>query len=525
MSVADQAAAQRDDTLTVDPPPDDELVIAIVSAIGIDLQALTAELQAVLSDFGYRSFDLHLTDAFADLPWPEPLIEKPFDERVWSYMDAGDTLCREWGRPDAMALLAILQISLAREEETGNIELPSARTAYILRSLKRPEEIETLRAVYGRRFFVIGAATEETARLQFLRDRIRQSRIPPFPRTPKYTAEKLAARDESDAGAGRDENDREAGHGQNVRDTFHRADIFLDLSHDLQSQMHRAFDAVHGNPAGSPGRDEVGMMHAATAALRSAELGRQVGAAICTPDGALIATGANEVPKAFGGQYWEGEADDARDVRKKQDTNTVTRREIGFEIGEQLRANKLLKRGVKAQEILDVVEKSHFGDVIEYVRAVHAEMAALSDAARRSALVDGCTMYVTTFPCHHCARHILAAGIARVVFISPYAKSLALSLHGDALVVGRAPAGVRKVPFEPFIGIGPRRYGALFVHNNRKNSDGTLLGYDRMSAPARIEDRDPPDLRSDSLPYLQRERRAAGMVADAEEHGGFRMVR
>jgi cytidine deaminase len=516
MSATDKTSTQREATLTANPPPDDEIVIGIASAIGIDLQALTAELQAVLSDFGYRSFDLHLTDAFADLPWPTPLIEKPFDERIWSYMDAGDTLCREWGRSDAMALLAILQISVAREEETGNIELPSARTAYILRSLKRPEEIETLRSVYGRRLFVIGAATEETARLQYLRDRIRQSRIPPFPRTPKYTAEKLAARDESDT---------KVGHGQNVRDTFHRADIFLDLSHDLQSQMHRAFDAVHGNPAGSPGRDEVGMMHAATAALRSAELGRQVGAAICTPDGALIATGANEVPKAFGGQYWEGDTGDTRDVTQKQDTNTVKRREIGLEIGEQLRSKKLLKQGVKAQEILDVVEKSHFGDVIEYVRAVHAEMAALSDAARRSATVDGATMYVTTFPCHHCARHILAAGIARVVFISPYAKSLALSLHGDALAVGRASTGARKVPFEPFIGIGPRRYGALFVHNNRKNPDGTLLEYDRMSAPARIEDRDPPDLRSDSLPYLQRERRAAGMVADAERRGGFRMVR
>jgi deoxycytidylate deaminase len=525
MSAGDQTAAQSEKLLTLDPPPDDELVIGIVSAIGIDLEALTAELQAVLSDFGYRSFDLHLTDAFADLPWPAPLIEKPFDERVWSYMDAGDTLCREWGRADAMALLAILQIAVAREEETGNIELPSARTAYILRSLKRPEEVETLRAVYGRRFFVIGAATEETARLQYLRDRIRQSRIPPFSRTPKYTAEKLAARDESDPGTGREDNKTEAKHGQNVRDTFHRADIFIDLSRDLQGQMQRAFDAVHGNPAGSPGRDEVGMMHAATAALRSAELGRQVGAAICTPDGALIATGVNEVPKAFGGQYWEGDTEDARDVTKKQDTNTVTRREIGLEIGEQLRANKLLKRGVKAQEILDVVEESHFGDVIEYVRAVHAEMAALSDAARRGATVDGATIYVTTFPCHHCARHILAAGIARVVFISPYAKSLALSLHGDALVVGRATQGVRQVPFEPFIGIGPRRYGALFIHNNRKNPDGTLLEYDRMSALARIEDRDPPDLRSDRLPYLQRERRAAGMVSDAEELGGFRMVR
>ena len=88
-------------------------------------------------------------------------------------------------------------------------------------------------------------------------------------------------------------------------------------------------------------------MHAATAALRSAELGRQVGAAICTSDGAVVATGANEVPKAFGGQYWEGDDDDARDITKSQDTNTATRRAVGFEISAALASKKLLKRGVK----------------------------------------------------------------------------------------------------------------------------------------------------------------------------------
>jgi hypothetical protein len=46
-----------------------------------------------------------------------------------------------------------------------------------------------------------------------------------------------------------------------------------------------------------------------------------------------------------------------------------------------------------------------------------------------------------------------------------------------------------------------------------------------MTASARIEDRDPPDLRSDTLPYLQRERRASGMVAEAEQTSKFKMKR
>lgn len=497
------------------PPPDDELVIGIVSALGIDLKQFTDELRAVLSEFGYRSEDLHLTDAFADFTWPAALIEAPFDERVWSYMDAGDTLCEKWETREAMAMLATLKIQLAREEITQDPSLPSARTVYILRSLKRPQELAFLRAVYGRRFFLIGVATDEQVRLQYLKDRIRQSRIPPYEREPVHTADALAARDEKDDGVD---------HGQNVRDTFHRADIFVDLSKDAHSQLVRAFDAVHGDPKSSPSRDEVGMMHAATAALRSAELGRQVGAAICTADGALVATGANEVPKAFGGQYWEGDLGDARDVVRGRDTNTTRRREIGLQIGDELRKRQLLKRGVTAEKVLEVVEKSQFGDVIEYVRAVHAEAAALADAARRSALVDGCTMYVTTFPCHHCARQILSSGIARVVFISPYAKSLALSLHEDAIVVGRDPSK-RKVPFEPFMGIGPRRFGALFTHDGRKQEDGTLKSYDRIGAAARIEDRDPPNLRSDNLPYVKRETRVAVIVAEAEAKQGFTMKR
>ena len=75
------------------PPPDDELIVGLVAAVGIDLEQLTAELRAVLSEFGYRSHDLHLTDVFSDFDWPAPLVDKPFDERVWSYMDAGDALC------------------------------------------------------------------------------------------------------------------------------------------------------------------------------------------------------------------------------------------------------------------------------------------------------------------------------------------------------------------------------------------------------------------------------------------------
>lgn len=54
------------------------------------------------------------------------------------------------------------------------------------------------------------------------------------------------------------------------------------------------------------------------------------------------------------------------------------------------------------------------------VRTVHAEANALADAAARGAAVSGSTAYCTHSPCHYCLKLLLAAGIRRVVYNSPY---------------------------------------------------------------------------------------------------------
>ena len=71
---------------------------------------------------------------------------------------------------------------------------------------------------------------------------------------------------------------------------------------------------------------------------------------------------------------------------------------------------------------------------------VHAEQNALTDAARRGVSVQNATAYVTHFPCIHCAKLLLAAGIRAVYFHEDY--------HNDALVTELfAEAGV---PLERF---------------------------------------------------------------------------
>jgi cytidine deaminase len=109
---------------------------------------------------------------------------------------------------------------------------------------------------------------------------------------------------------------------------------------------------------------------------------------------------------------------------------------------------------------------------IDYVRAVHAEVAALLDSARHGVAVCGCTLYTTTFPCHDCTKHIVAAGIMRVVFIEPYTKSLTSQLFSDSVAIDE-PGKSGKVEFSPFIGVLPRRYADIFrMHSERKSGDG-----------------------------------------------------
>ncbi|HEY8993984.1 MAG TPA: dCMP deaminase family protein [Lacunisphaera sp.] len=51
---------------------------------------------------------------------------------------------------------------------------------------------------------------------------------------------------------------------------------------------------------------------------------------------------------------------------------------------------------------------------------VHAEQNAIADAARRGSSVDGCTAYVTHYPCIHCAKILAAAGIAEIKYHGDY---------------------------------------------------------------------------------------------------------
>jgi deoxycytidylate deaminase len=130
-----------------------------------------------------------------------------------------------------------------------------------------------------------------------------------------------------------------------------------------------------------------------------------------------------------------------------------------------------------------VLKTTDVKSLIEYSRAVHAEMDAIISVARthKAGLLNG-TLYSTTFPCHSCARHIVASGIKKVIFIEPYPKSLAKELHLDTISENEGDQG-KKVLFLQYSGVAPKHILKLFNAGlTRKSTDGKLKMFDKKTA-------------------------------------------
>ena len=178
------------------------------------------------------------------------------------------------------------------------------------------------------------------------------------------------------------------------------------------------------------------MYAAYSAGLRSACLSRQVGAVITDSSGNILSTGCNDVPKARGGLYSAASDTDNRCYNQdggkchNDERKNLMQQKIALTIKTELNIDK-----EKADNLTEIIKKtSGLRDLLEFSRSVHAEMDAITTIARKGGIsTQGAYLYTTTYPCHNCARHIIAAGIRKVFYIEPYEKSLARELHRDAL--------------------------------------------------------------------------------------------
>jgi len=469
-----------------------ELFFALVAPVGVDLDMIIEVLSTELSRQKYNASLIKVTTSMLDIPSSIEIVPHPYLESIKSRIDYADDICEQLKRQDALAAIAISAVQSEREKlnkeiaqrekhdlKADDIQKPVPGHAFIIRQFKRPSETALMRQVYGKLFFQISAYSSPDEREALLRKKIRESHYGSIDETQaRCQAIDLMAIDYSES---------DKVFGQKIRETFPLGDVFVDgvIRANCEQMVKRFVNAIFGDNSTAPDHDEYGMYLAKSAALRSCDLSRQVGAPIFRSSGEIISLGCNEVPKYGGGTYWCGDSPDGRDFALGEDPNERIKREILYQLIEILfkrkgLADELVKLGTP-KDIMGTllaepagVKDSKLMDLLEFGRVIHAEMSAISDAARLGVAVKGATLYSTTFPCHICAKHIVAAGIERVVFLEPYPKSYAKELHADTIEIeGRED--VQKVKFVPFMGISPFRYRDFFEKGKRKDRAGTIV--------------------------------------------------
>ncbi len=478
-----------------------ELFFAVVGHVGSGTTTVAKLLKAALER--NNAYDVRLLKAKAeivewarerDLSAPASAEARTIKETE-ELQDCGDKMRKEDGDHAAVARRLIRRVRSERAGAQG-LEAPDEDTvirpdgaprAYILDSIRHPAEVHLLRSVYQNAFTLIGVVCDdETVKIQRLSKK--------YDDGGEGNVRKFMARDAK----------APEKHGQRVADAFHLADFFIDnseasqrdgseaseLTDAVEEQLERIVKLITHSKIERPTAAETAMYHAYGAMMRSACLSRQVGCALMDTDGNIIATGTNEVPRAGGGVYGAAFHTTAEDGASE----IIDERCAFSAAGQHCRNTREQKQIVESliQEILDagvcsekersklntVLRSSRIGGLLEFSRAIHAEMDALLTAARSGVSPVGSRAFVTTFPCHYCARHLVSAGVDEVQYIEPYPKSLAQRLHDDAITnqsVGWKPpsCGGDKVLFRPFTGVAPRMYRRVFLKDRDYKNDDT----------------------------------------------------
>jgi len=484
---------------TIRPRSDDrpELFFGLVAPVGAPLSFFTSILEGALEEKGYDVEPIHVSKFLEDslrLDVVETPVGSSEFQRLFRLMERGNALRKRAERSDVLAMMTAATIFEGRPRRAP---LHHSGRAFIIRQLKHPEEVHYLRSVYGDAFHLIGLYCPAERRKDHLTV-VRGMK--------ESEAQQLIDKDEGE----------DAEWGQHLRDAFHLADVFIEYrgaedTRDVQAETSRFVDLLFGATDISPKKDEFGMFLARSTALRSADLSRQVGATVLNQDGDVLAVGTNEVPSVGGGQYWEGDPQDDRDIKRGYDSNEAEQYRILREILATIEPDwsKLAsqERERRVNDCAKQLRGTRVANLTEFGRAVHAEMAAITSAARNGIGIRGATLYCTTFPCHNCAKHIVAVGLKRVVYIEPYPKSMAKDLHSDAIDV-ECESNSNKVCFESFVGIAPRRFGDLF---SMITPEGKRL---KRKGQQGILRKEPWDIRVRERPitYVQREMLAAEAI-------------
>ncbi|WP_077122524.1 anti-phage dCTP deaminase [Agrobacterium rosae] len=448
-----------------------ELFIGIVAPVGVDISSTIQTLSDFFASQNYQVIPVKVTDYFSNikksLNIELPLSIGPTDVRITDYINFGNYIRSIFNDDAILAAYTIFRITRLRQKAfKRENKINYSKRVFLIHQFKRKEEVDLMRSVYGRGFFQISVYSKKLSRIEYLSRKLAHEQNSPDLDSFRSAANNLVVRDQ---------NETNNSHGQRVGKIFHDADFIVnqdEVGKDaVKKQIERFCYLLFSANYISPTKMEYSMFAAKAAALRTLDLSRQVGAAIFRSTGEILSMGSNEVPKASGGTYWCDEPPfDAREYTYGEDSNDRRKKELLRELFEISNPGGDFDAYYNSKAIQD----SQFMDALEYGRIVHAEMSAITDAARLGISLKGALLYCTTFPCHMCAKHIVATGVSEVIFLEPYPKSLASDLHSDSIQIEGANRGTfdeyDAVRFKHFHGVTPRRYRELFERTSRKRN-------------------------------------------------------
>jgi len=485
-----------------------ELIIGLVGGAGADFNATKQVLRETLKSMCYRSeniIDCKVTDFFTTTNFNVLTNDnEKFSSLIGEIDSIKNSLNNDFSKTYIEMQLGSLGRSLIKGvddfwarlivKKISNNRTPSTapkKTAYIINSLKTRKEISFLERVYGRNFIVISIYQHEDDRKKYLELEKIKSNIP------KEEIDKLkdfnllisaALSENTQPDSALDEvdisspaavlinKDKKETHqvfkktGQQLDKCFSYGHFFIRSDYPpnpdkLNEQARRFIQLLFGHPFKEPSVEEFYMYCAQGAALRSLDLDRQIGSVIVNSHNELVSIGYNDVCKYKGGHFGPGDARDLRDYKKRFDYN-------------HRKLDKLTNELLKVHSASSSPQSNAYNEVREILRAItefkrstHAEMSAILDAARRGVSIKNCTMFINTFPCHNCAKHIIASGIIKVVFLHPYPKSDAKDMFPEMICDHPGESNKNKVYFEHFTGVAPIRFDRVFQHGRKERQE------------------------------------------------------
>ena len=205
-----------------------------------------------------------------------------------------------------------------------------------------------------------------------------------------------------------------------------------------------------------PSFDELYMHHACSMALRSSCLRRQVGAVIVREskkrikrdnkkeireiiDNYLIASGCNNAPSG-------ADSCSTRNLcYREQCKNEYIQESLYCKHCGQKLSGKSNKCPNCKKNIWDSPSK-----ILDLCQAIHAEEAAILQAAKLGISIDGSELYTSTFPCLLCIKKIIGSGIRKIIYLAPYPMRKSIEMLEQCGIVIQKYEGVNLRAFVRF---------------------------------------------------------------------------